>query len=144
MGRDIVLGLEMRAGPKTITEALTTAEGLRSFWTSDVTAEPVAGSEASFGFPGAPMPLQLTVERIEPGSRVEWTRPRNFPFWDETTISWELSEGEAGGARVLFRQAGFPDAQPEWAYASIAQTWAMVLARLQVLTETGSAEPALG
>ncbi len=53
-------------------------------------------------------------------------------------------EPEHGGTQVLFRHYGFPDAQPEWEFATVAMTWAKILERLKVLTETGEAEPALG
>ena len=129
----------------TITDALTTKEGLSSFWTHDVVAEPEVDTEARFGFAGAPAPLVLRVDRIDPGREVAWTQPRNFPHWDGTTITWSLSDGaEPGGTKVLLRQAGFPDDQPEWEFASVAYTWATVLERLKLLAETGHAEPALG
>lgn len=145
MTRDILLAVEMEADAATITDALTTKEGLSSFWTPDVVAEPEAGTEARFGFAGAPMPLVLHVDRIDPGREVAWTEPRNFPHWDTTTITWNLSEGSQPGAtKVLFRQAGFPDAQPESEFASVAYVWATVLERLKLLAETGRSEPALG
>lgn len=145
MARDILLAVEMSADAATITDALITKEGLSSFWTHDVVAEPEAGTEARFGFAGAPVPLVLRVDTIEPGREVAWTQPRNFPHWDDTKITWSLSDGaEPGGTKVLFRQAGFPDAQPEWEFASVAYTWAIVLERLKLLAESGHAEPALG
>lgn len=145
MTRDIVLAVEMTAEATTITDALTTKEGLSSFWTHDVVAEPEAGTEARFGFAGAPAPLVLSVEKIDPGREVTWTQLRNFPHWDDTTITWSLSGGaEAGGTKVLLKHVGFPDAQPEWEFASVAYTWATVLERLKLLAETGHAEPALG
>lgn len=145
MTRDILLAVEMTAEATTITDALTTKEGLSSFWTHDVVAEPEAGTEARFGFAGAPAPLVLSVEKIDPGREVTWAQPRNFPHWDDTTITWSLSDGaEAGGTKVLLKHVGFPDAQPEWEFASVAYTWATVLERLKLLAETGHAEPALG
>jgi uncharacterized protein YndB with AHSA1/START domain len=145
MTRDILLAVEMEAEATTITDALTTKEGLSSFWTHDVVADPEAGTEARFGFAAAPLPLVLRVDRIEPGREVTWTEPRNFPYWDQTTITWTLSDGaEPGGTKVLLRQVGFPDAQAEWEFASVAYTWAIVLERLKLLAETGHADPALG
>jgi uncharacterized protein YndB with AHSA1/START domain len=145
MTREILLAVEMKADPGAITSALSTKEGLGSFWTHDVVAEPEAGTEARFGFAGAPMPLVLRVDTIDPGREVVWTQPRNFPYWDDTTITWSLSEGaEPGGTTVLFRQSGFPNAQPELGFASVAYVWATVLERLKLLAETGRAEPALG
>ena len=144
MSPDILLGIEVHADAATIVDALTTEKGLSSFWTSSTTAEPVVGSEARFGFPDAPVPLRMRIDRIEP-SEVAWTCLGDFPLWKDTTVTWSLSpEEEHGGTRVLFRHAGFPDEQPEWDSASIASTWAGILDRLKVLAETGSAEPYLG
>lgn len=144
MARDILLGAETHAVAPTIVDALTTKEGLSSFWTSESIAEPTVGSEARFGFQDAPVPLRMRVDRIEP-NEVAWTCIGDFPFWEGTTVTWSLSPGrEHGGTRVLFRHVGFPDEQPEWEFASIAYTWAGILAKLKVLAETGSAEPYLG
>src|SRR5918994_1182158 len=133
MAREILLGSELHADATTIIDALTTKEGLSSFWTSDSVAEPVVGSEARFGFQGAPMPLRMRVDRIEP-TEVAWTCLGDFPFWEGTTVTWSLSpEEEHGGTRVLLRHAGFPDEQPEWEFASVASTWAGILGRLKVL-----------
>ncbi|MGH2678870.1 MAG: SRPBCC family protein [Actinomycetota bacterium] len=144
MTRDVLLGSELHADAARVIDALTTKEGLSSFWTSESIAEPAVGSEARFGFEGAPVPLRMRVDRIEP-DEVAWTCLGDFPLWEETTVTWSLSpEAEHGGTRVLFRHAGFPDEQPEWEFASIASTWAGILARLKVLAETGTSEPYLG
>jgi uncharacterized protein YndB with AHSA1/START domain len=144
MGREILLGVEAHAGAPTILDAVTTKEGLSSFWTSDSIAEPALGTEARFGFQDAPVPLRMRVDRIEP-NEVTWTCLGDFPFWEGTTVTWSLSpEEEHGGTRVLFRHVGFADEQPEWEFASIAFTWGGILGRLKMLAETGNAEPYLG
>jgi uncharacterized protein YndB with AHSA1/START domain len=144
MGRDILLGVEAHADAPAIVDALTTKEGLSSFWTPASIAEPVVGTEARFGFQGSPVPLRMRVDRIEP-NEVTWTCLGDFPFWEGTTVTWSLSPEEGhGGTRVFFRQIGFADEQPEWEFASVAFTWAGILGRLKVLAETGTAEPYLG
>jgi hypothetical protein len=142
MGQDILLGIEAHAAARTIIDAITTKEGLSSFWTPDSIAEPHVGSEARFGFQGTAVPLRMRVDRID-GDGVAWTCLGDFPHWEGTTVAWSLSpEPEHGGTRVLFRHAGFrPDL--EWEVASVAYTWAGILGRLKILAETGSAEPYL-
>jgi uncharacterized protein YndB with AHSA1/START domain len=143
MPREILLGIEVHADPAPIVEALTKKEGLSSFWTPDVVAEPEVGTEARFGFDGAPMQLRMRVERIE-ADAVAWTCLGDFPYWDGTTVTWSLSkEPEHGGTRVFFRHAGFPDEQPEWETGTVAHTWSTILDHLKTLAETGSSEPAL-
>jgi uncharacterized protein YndB with AHSA1/START domain len=144
MTRDILLGVQVHADAAPIVDALTTKEGLSSFWTSDSIAEPTVGSEARFGFQGAPVPLRMRVDRIE-SDEVAWTCLGDFPHWEGTRVQWSLSpETEHGGTNVFFRQAGFPDEQPEWEFATVSYTWARILGQLKVLAETGKAEPYLG
>ncbi|MEX0991204.1 MAG: SRPBCC domain-containing protein [Actinomycetota bacterium] len=143
MSRDILLGIEIHGTRMDIKEALTTSAGLASFWTSDASAEPAVGSEARFGFQGAPIPLRFSVDAID-DTEVAWTCLGEFPYWEGTRVSWGLSdEPEHGGTRVFFRHTGFPDAQPEWEFATIAMTWAKILEQLKVLLETGESKPAL-
>ncbi len=143
MARDILLGAQVHAPAEPIVEALTTKEGLSSFWTPDSIAEPTLGTEARFGFRDAPVPLRMRVDRID-REGVDWTCLGDFPFWDGTKVTWALSpEIEHGGTNVFFRQVGFPDEQPEWEFATITFTWAGILGCLKTLAETGDAEPYL-
>ncbi len=145
MTRDILLGIEIHADPATVFDPITTKDGLSSFWTSDTVAEPAVGSEARFGFPGAPVPLRMRVDELDRPTEVRWTCLGDFPFWEGTTVTWKLGpEPEHGGTRLLFTQTGFPDEQPDWDHATIVHTWAAILERLKQLAETGTATPALG
>ena len=64
----IALGVTVNAPPGRITDALSTAGGLASFWTADSHAEPQPGSVARFGF-GGPQ-LEMRVDQLDPGRRV--------------------------------------------------------------------------
>lgn len=144
MPRDILLGVEINAEAQKVYEAITTKEGLSSFWTSDSVSEPEVGSEATFGFAGAPVPLRMRVDALEPNTKVAWTCMGEFPHWSGTRVTWALGPGEHAATKVFFRHAGFPDEQPEYEFASVSYTWAIVLERLKELAETGVAQPALG
>jgi uncharacterized protein YndB with AHSA1/START domain len=144
LGRSILLGVEIHSDNDTVYRAITTKDGLSSFWTPSVVAEPEVGSEATFGFAGAPVSLRMRVTRLDPGSEVAWSCEGDFPFWLGSTVTWSLSpEPEHGGTRVLFRHDGLAEEIPDWDLASVAHTWATILDRLKVLAETGHAEPAL-
>jgi hypothetical protein len=54
-----------------VFDAITTADGLRGFWTPDSDAEPTLGSVARFGFSKAPVDLRMRIE-LESG-RVAWS-----------------------------------------------------------------------
>jgi uncharacterized protein YndB with AHSA1/START domain len=143
MPRDIVLGISIHAEPDSIRRAITTREGLASFWTPNATAEPVVGSEATFGFSGAPVQLRMRVDAIE-DDRIGWTCVGGFPHWEGTTVLWSMErESEHGGTNVVFQHLGFPDEQTLFELGSVAHTWATILDHLKILAETGSGTPAL-
>ena len=140
--REILIGVDMHAERKAVFEAITTKDGLASFWTPDTVAEPEVGSEARFGFQGAPMPLRMRVDALEPEREVVWTCLGDFPYWENTTVTWSLSnEPEHGGTRLFFRHAGFPEEQPEWEIGTVTYSWAHILGRLKEFMEDGRAEP---
>ena len=71
MAAPLVHQVNVKSTPETIYKAVSTAQGLASFWTSESKAEPRVGSIASFGFGG---PTQrMRVDELVPGKRVKWT-----------------------------------------------------------------------
>jgi uncharacterized protein YndB with AHSA1/START domain len=144
MSRDILHAITIGAGAGTVYNAISTAEGLSSFWTSDSRAEPEEGSEARFGFRGAELGLRMHVDRLRPGALVEWTCAGDFPHWEGSTVTWELGEGGDGaGTHLIFRHSGLSDAQPDAEFGSVNHTWGTILDALKAYAETGRPGPAL-
>jgi uncharacterized protein YndB with AHSA1/START domain len=136
--------VEVEASEETIYEALTTSKGLASFWTPQSEAEPSVGSVAVFGFAGAPVPLKMRVDGLEPGKRVAWSCQGDFPHWAGTTVTWELSPAVQGsGITVLFRHEGWGPDYPEMDFAHVNFVWGQVVARLKAYCETGKSQPFL-
>ena len=144
MGREILLAIGIQADAEKITEAASTKDGLAGFWTSRNDARPEVGSEASFGFPSAPVDLKLRLAALEPGKRVTWDSLGPWPYWEGTSIEWEVEPSEVGGTNVMFRHAGWADDYPDRDYASVSFVWGQVLARLKAYLESGQAQPFLG
>jgi uncharacterized protein YndB with AHSA1/START domain len=144
MSRQILLSVAGEAEREKISEAVSTKEGMAGFWTTRNDARPEVGSEASFGFPSAPVDLKLRLEALEPGKRVRWASLGPWPYWDGTTIEWELGSAEAGGTNVLFRHSGWGDDYPDSDFASVSFVWGQVLARLKAFMESGQPQPFLG
>src|SRR5713226_4733551 len=98
MAAPLVHQVNVKATPDTIYKAVSTGEGLASFWTSDSKAEAKVGSIATFGFGG---PTQrMRVDELKPGKRVKWVALADFPNWDGTTVTWDLSSAENGETGV--------------------------------------------
>lgn len=144
MGREIMFAVDIDAEPKAVSEAISTEEGLKSFWTPDVDAKPEEGSVSRFGF-GEHQNLRMRVDRIEPDTEVRWTCVGDFPFWEGTVVAWRMQPNPDGpGTRLIFSHTGWPEDQPEHAYGSVSYTWGQIVARLHDVLETGRSSPYLG
>ena len=142
MAASIALAVSVAAPPARITKALSTAEGLASFWTADSRAEPQPGSVAGFGF-GGPH-LQMRIDQLDPGRRIAWTCLNDFPMpprhWEGTTVTWDLTYS-GGGTVVLLQHGNWPAAIGQAELATTAYTWAQILAALKGYAETGTPQP---
>lgn len=139
MAVSLVHQVNIKASPETIYEAISTQEGLSSFWTSDTRAEPKVGSVATFGFGG---PAQrMRVDELVHGTRVKWTGLNDFPNWDGTTVTWEIARADKGETSVTFRHSNWPAAVTADDLGSINYTWGLVVERLRQYAETGQRVP---
>jgi uncharacterized protein YndB with AHSA1/START domain len=80
--------LPVAARPDELFDALTTLDGLASWWTSVVSGSPAeVGGEVTFGF--ADQHVVMRVERAD-AARVVWTclRHTRFPQWRHTRLSF--------------------------------------------------------
>src|SRR5436309_14243798 len=108
MAVSLVHQVNIKATPDAIYKAVSTEEGLASFWTSDSKAQPKVGSVASFGFGG---PTQrMKVDELSPAKRVSWTALPDFPNWGDTTVSWDIKPAENGETSLTFRHLNWPAA----------------------------------
>ena len=139
MAAPLVHQVNVKATPEAIYKAVSTADGLASFWTSESKAEPKVGSIASFGFGG---PTQrMRVDELVPGKRVKWTGLADFPNWGDTTVNWDISPTDGGETSVTFRHADWPAAVSQDDLGSINYTWGLIVERLKQYAETGKANP---
>ena len=139
MSVSLVHQVNIKATPDALYKAISTQEGLASFWTSDSTAEPRVGSVASFGFGG---PAQrMRIDELSPGKRVRWTGLPDFPNWGDTTATWEISPADKGETSLTFRHANWPAAVTADDLGSINYTWGMIVDRLKQYAEGGKPVP---
>ncbi|HKW70594.1 MAG TPA: SRPBCC domain-containing protein [Candidatus Dormibacteraeota bacterium] len=131
--------VEIDADANKIYDALSTSQGLASFWTADSHAEPKVGSIAKFGFHG-PV-LEMTVDELTPGKRVRWSTLGGFPEWKGTTVTWDIKPAKNGGNEVTFNHDGWPEALPPADLASVNYAWGRIVGRLKKYAETGKPVP---
>ena len=139
MAAALMHSVTIEGDAERIYQAISTGEGLASFWTRDSQAEPRVGSIAKFGF-GGPV-LEMKVEELRPGKLVRWSAHAGFPGWENTTVSWEIAAAKDGGQELRFSHEGWPAELPQAELASVNYTWGQVVGRLKKYAETGKPDP---
>jgi uncharacterized protein YndB with AHSA1/START domain len=122
------------------TEALTTPEGIRNWWTRDVDLGSKVGGTGEFRFYEGKSVTKVRVEELGPPVRVGWkTISANAPGGCEgTTIAFDL-RAEGSDTVLSFAHRGFERASE--GYALVNTGWAYYLVSLQQYLETGKGAP---
>jgi uncharacterized protein YndB with AHSA1/START domain len=129
------------ASPDEVYAALATEMGLAGNWTDQLEVPEETGAVARFGFgPDWAKTLEVRIDALEPGRRVEWTPVGGFPGWIGTSITWEL-EPTGDGTVVHFSHRGWPEGEADGEMAMCGYTWAMIIDRLGAQVERGERTP---
>jgi uncharacterized protein YndB with AHSA1/START domain len=132
----------VEASPDDVYEALATQAGLAGNWTDQLEVAEEPGGVARFGFgPDWAKTLEVRIDALEPGRRVEWTPVGGFPGWVGTSIAWELEPADDGGTVVHFRHGGWPEQAADGEMAMCGYTWAMIIERLAAQVAGGERAP---
>jgi uncharacterized protein YndB with AHSA1/START domain len=87
------------APPDAVYGAIATEEGLAGNWTDQLEVPEETGGIAPLGFgPDWARTLELRIDDLDPGRRVEWTPVGGFPGWVGTSIEWRLEPADAAQA----------------------------------------------
>jgi uncharacterized protein YndB with AHSA1/START domain len=134
---DILHRVGITAPQDAVYRALTTAEGLASWWTRDTCGDGTAGGVLEFRFePGG---FDMTVLEADQPERVRWEVIDGPDEWVGTHISWELrTEGDY--TIVMFAHEGWRE--PVEFMHHCSTKWGTFLMSLKSLLETGSGAPA--
>ena len=135
---DIAMQLGIEADADTVYAAISTAEGIRSWFTATADAEQEVGGLHELSFPGVPEPWRLRVVEADPGARLV-LRGENGP-WTDTTQTYEvLPEEEGKGVVLRFTHSGFPAVDD--GYRNFTYGWATKFVQLKSYAETGEPAP---
>jgi uncharacterized protein YndB with AHSA1/START domain len=156
---DIRQNLFIAAPINTVFNAITTQEGLSGWWTPKVTASPMQGSVAYFGF-GPSYIKEMLIEELAPLETLRWRCVAGTEEWVGTVLTFQLTGGSRTAlmqshpeARGQIEQAGDFDtgtvlnfAHADWRdatamFAECSYTWGRFLRSLKLLCETGQGRP---
>jgi uncharacterized protein YndB with AHSA1/START domain len=133
---DVLFTFDIDATPDTVRRALTTTEGITSFWTDKAQVPMEVGETLTLSFPDAPAPFDLILVRND-SAVVSWRTATFPPQWAGTDIKWEISDSD-GASTVAFRHGTFAD---ETEQGQVAYVWGQVMVQLKRYVETGVAAP---
>ena len=131
--------IKIRAAQDNAYQAVSTAEGIRNWWTRDAALDPRVGGAGEFGFYGHRMAIKVKVAELTPPEHVAWDDVSSTNgFFDGTTISFDL-KSEEGITSVLFAHRGFKAGDNN--IASATTRWGFYLLSLKRYLETGKGTP---
>lgn len=124
--------------------AVSSVDGLRGWWTTDVGGSPEPGGELRFTFTDG-MAVMRVEERTPsaPGRPAveRWTclGHTGQPEWDKTTVTFRLTEVGPGATRLEFTHGGLRP--PLDCYGHCSAGWSYLMGSLASLAETGTGRP---
>jgi len=134
---DILLAFPIKAPPLVVFDAMTSPDGLNSWWTLDALGEATLGASYALGF-GLATPWRALVTRCERPFFFEWTMLASDADWVDTRVGIQLSE-TAFGTQVEFYHRGWRTDNEHFRGSSYC--WATYLRILKRSVELGEFIP---
>ena len=126
----------IKATPEKIYEAITTQEGLASWWAKQTIAKPEVGFTNVFTF--GPYRNEMEVMQLTPNKSVDWKCINSIEEWVGTNISFDIEEKE-GRTILRFTHGGWRAVTDT--FADCNYNWALFVKSLKSLCETGTGAP---
>ena len=124
------------APQQAVYDAISTINGLKGWWTTQVTGDGAPGGTMAFRFNG--IGPDFTVSSLDEGKSLAWECTAGFPDWIGTRVTIALDQNE-GKTRVRFEHNGF--AQTDDSFASCSFGWSRYMESLRQLCQTGAGTP---
>lgn len=128
--------LHIQATPDQVFEALSSLEGLRSWWTQNTQGDPQQGGVIQFRF--GPWGMDMQVTELVPGQKVAWKCVSEGHDWLNHNITFALDQND-GKTRLRFSHADWQ--QLGDAYGSCSFGWGRYLESLRQYLQTGKGNP---
>ncbi len=128
------------APARWVYQAITTEDGIRSWWTTDVSMETHTGGRATFGFERHSVTFEMRIQLLEAPSVALWhCEGGNSPDWIGTSLEFRLEPQDDGQVLLKFCHAGWK-ADSEHCYLCNT-TWGHLLVTLKNYVERGVKNP---
>jgi len=135
---DILHRIGIQSSPDEVYAALTSADRLAGWWTTDTQGVGKdAGGVLKFRF-GNAGGFDMKVLELNPDNRVLWEVVDGPEEWIATHVDWQLSQAD-GYTIVLFKHEGWKE--PVEFMHHCSTRWATFLMSMKSLLETGEGAP---
>lgn len=140
---DIVHRIGVKAPVSKVYAALSTVEGVASWWTRETAGDPRPGGALTFAFrtPTGEVlgTMEMDVLELKPNEKVRWRVRSGPPEWIGTELTFGLSQARD----VTIVRFGHRNWREEVEFTAHCSTkWATFLLSLKDLLETGRGRPA--
>jgi uncharacterized protein YndB with AHSA1/START domain len=136
---EIISQFDVDASASTVWKALTTADGIRSWWTTRAEVPEGLGTTVKVRFPESPSSWDLRVDEAVENERLRWHCTGGPPPWIETDVLFRLAAAPEGGTRVLFDHVGWKDAEEMVRVVTFG--WVEMFQRLRAYVASGKPQP---
>jgi uncharacterized protein YndB with AHSA1/START domain len=135
---DITMACNIDADATTVYRAISTSDGVRSWFTSDAQIGEGPGAYHRLTFPAVPACWELRVDRAEEPRTLTLSVVVGPPHWMNTTMTYEIVDRPEGGVVLNFDHSDFDsvDGVREWTIG-----WATKMLSLRKYAETGVSDP---
>ncbi|HET6994515.1 MAG TPA: SRPBCC domain-containing protein [Chitinophagaceae bacterium] len=117
--------------PEKIYQAITTQQGIASWWSRDNNAKPEKGSIYRISF-GGDYYKEIKVLELGAGKKVVWEILHADPEWLNTKVSFDISSGK-NSTVLRFSHSGWKEYTD--LFAQCSYHWAIYLGNLKAFTE---------
>jgi len=136
--------IDIAAPVAEVFEAITTDEGLASWWASSASGCGAAGATVVLGFSGLEETISFRIDSETYPTSVIWTclRHTGLPDWDGTKVVFRLRGRGTDTTELSFQHVGLVDELD--CYEQCHAGWDHFLASLRSYVEIGSGSPFSG
>ena len=133
---------KIEAPPQKVFEAISTINGLKSWWKKDTSRNAMADGELHFIFGNNQYDV-MKVTAFEKDKTIEWEITEStYPecrLWDGSKISFVLLEQEDKSTVLKFQHYNFPDG---YEFCGVCNyNWSVAMQSIKSFCETGKENP---
>ena len=133
---DIVHRISINASAEKVFLAVSTVDGLKGWYTTQVDGVSQEGKQLIFRFPeNGPV---MEVLELMPNEFVKWKCIDGVDDWKNTILTFEM-ENQDGATELYFAQSGWEEQSNFFAHCNTK--WALFMLSLKEFCESGEGHP---